>query len=228
MKVLEKGHITDTALEQYSLEHLAEPDLGTVEEHLLICATCQDRLQEVDEFVRAFRAAHTRLSAEEGGGGVPNRNADPIKPTDFQRHAPTGGDTPVGWFQRPQLWAAGLAFAALGLVMVPAWRLSNAPAASEPATIALIAQRGAAGVVEAPAGRVRLQLDLKGINRAEGTAQVEIADERGKVLWQRQVPFADSTTVAPEPGFAAGQYWVRIRAVGADAPLLREYGLKLR
>ena len=61
MKVLEKGHISDVALENYSLDHLPEPDLEVVEEHILVCPTCQDRLQEIDDFVRAFRMAHQRM-----------------------------------------------------------------------------------------------------------------------------------------------------------------------
>ena len=79
MKVLEKGHISDAALENYSLDHLAEPELEVVEEHILICPTCQDRLTEIDDFVRAFRMAHTHLEevGPDGrptvGGGVARR-----------------------------------------------------------------------------------------------------------------------------------------------------------
>jgi hypothetical protein len=36
---------------------LPEPESGPLEEHLLICTTCQDRLQATDDYVAAMRAA---------------------------------------------------------------------------------------------------------------------------------------------------------------------------
>ena len=36
---------------------LPEGQLAVIEEHLLICEVCQDRLQELDEYVAAMREA---------------------------------------------------------------------------------------------------------------------------------------------------------------------------
>ena len=42
-------HISDEALELYSEGALEEPVLGQVEEHLLICERCRQRLTEFDD-----------------------------------------------------------------------------------------------------------------------------------------------------------------------------------
>ena len=49
------SHIDDEALERYSLGMLAEAD--AVEEHLLVCTGCQDRLAAADEYIQAMRQA---------------------------------------------------------------------------------------------------------------------------------------------------------------------------
>ncbi|MCX6626318.1 MAG: hypothetical protein NTW28_01625 [Candidatus Solibacter sp.] len=50
-------HIADHDLEAYSLRRLADPETVPVEEHLLVCDYCQDRLAEWDLYCRAMRAA---------------------------------------------------------------------------------------------------------------------------------------------------------------------------
>ena len=42
-------HISDERLGRYSEGRLEEPDLGEVEEHLLICEQCCTRLTEFDD-----------------------------------------------------------------------------------------------------------------------------------------------------------------------------------
>ena len=50
-------HIDEDVLELYSLGRLAETQSSGLEEHLLICRACQERLEQTDDFVRAFRMA---------------------------------------------------------------------------------------------------------------------------------------------------------------------------
>jgi hypothetical protein len=50
-------HISDDSLEQYAMGTLPEADLGAVEEHLLTCGNCQDRLKVTDNYVAAMRSA---------------------------------------------------------------------------------------------------------------------------------------------------------------------------
>jgi anti-sigma factor RsiW len=50
-------HITDDDLDLYSLARLPEPACAVVEEHLLVCMDCQERLTGWDEYARAMRSA---------------------------------------------------------------------------------------------------------------------------------------------------------------------------
>jgi hypothetical protein len=50
-------HIPEEILDEFAMEKLPEPDCALWEEHLLICAACQDRLAEMDEFIRAAKDA---------------------------------------------------------------------------------------------------------------------------------------------------------------------------
>jgi anti-sigma factor RsiW len=50
-------HICDDDLELYAMDRLDETDAAPVEEHLLVCEGCRERLAEWDEYVRAMLAA---------------------------------------------------------------------------------------------------------------------------------------------------------------------------
>ena len=49
--------VTDESLERYAMQMLPESELGPLEEHLLTCPNCLDRLQSEIEFVTAMRDA---------------------------------------------------------------------------------------------------------------------------------------------------------------------------
>ncbi|HEY3443640.1 MAG TPA: zf-HC2 domain-containing protein [Paludibaculum sp.] len=57
-------HIPDEALEQYAMGKLPESEVASLEEHLLICLDCQYRLDAMDEYVAAMRAAAVKLVDE--------------------------------------------------------------------------------------------------------------------------------------------------------------------
>ena len=50
-------HIGEDDLERYAMRTLPESACATLEEHLLICQSCRDRLQTTDEYVAAMTAA---------------------------------------------------------------------------------------------------------------------------------------------------------------------------
>ena len=54
-------HIPDDLLEEYAIGRLPDIDCAPVEEHLLICHTCQNNLTETDEYIRVMRAVLARL-----------------------------------------------------------------------------------------------------------------------------------------------------------------------
>ena len=50
-------HIPEDMLDEFVMEMLSEQDCAFWEEHLLICARCQDRVAEADEYVRVMKSA---------------------------------------------------------------------------------------------------------------------------------------------------------------------------
>jgi hypothetical protein len=55
--VVSVEHATDDTLERYSMRTLPRPEVESLEEHLLICQPCRDRLKATDEFGAAMKAA---------------------------------------------------------------------------------------------------------------------------------------------------------------------------
>ena len=49
------GHISEEALDSYALGSVSERELAPVEEHLLFCPACQERLADTDTFIAALR-----------------------------------------------------------------------------------------------------------------------------------------------------------------------------
>jgi hypothetical protein len=49
--------IAENELELYAMDRLTEEDAAPIEEHLLVCEQCQDRLVEIDAFVRTMGGA---------------------------------------------------------------------------------------------------------------------------------------------------------------------------
>ena len=65
------GHPPEDVLEAYALKRLA-PDLQAgVEEHLLVCEACQDRLAQIDVFIAAMNSAPQRPQRPAGKTGIP-------------------------------------------------------------------------------------------------------------------------------------------------------------
>jgi hypothetical protein len=60
-------HISEDDLERYAMRSLPAPESVRLEEHLLICHPCQDRLRETDEYVAAMKAAAGKIRQEKQG-----------------------------------------------------------------------------------------------------------------------------------------------------------------
>lgn len=68
---------SEELVESYSLGRLACEEGARFEEHLLVCADCQQRLSESDSYVAAVKAAAVSYARK------PNARAAPIGPTGF-------------------------------------------------------------------------------------------------------------------------------------------------
>jgi uncharacterized CHY-type Zn-finger protein len=60
-------HAAEDDLERYAMRTLPAAESDQLEEHLLICAECRDRLTAADEYVTAMRSAAAKI--RESGTG---------------------------------------------------------------------------------------------------------------------------------------------------------------
>jgi len=206
-------HPEEDALELYSMGKLSDPGLSALEEHLLACPECQQRLGEMDSYVRAMRDAAAKLREESAA-----EQAESFR-----------GLLAVLHGLRPAAVALGVGVVLLGLFwLVASWR----PVGSEqtPVAISLQAIRGgepAAGA-RAPADRpLLLEIDLTGLPSQQEYA-LEVAGSTGEPLWQAVVRSASGRIrVRPSRTFRPGAYWVRLFSDGGKTDLLREFSLRV-
>ncbi|HEY9142309.1 MAG TPA: hypothetical protein VIN93_15525 [Bryobacteraceae bacterium] len=52
-----QNHIADDVLEGYVMTRLSDAEIVSVEEHLLICQGCRERVAWLDDFVGSIRSA---------------------------------------------------------------------------------------------------------------------------------------------------------------------------
>jgi hypothetical protein len=57
-------HISEDDLERYAMQRIPGTESGPLEEHLLICLECQDRIQSEIDFVVAMRSAAANSRAQ--------------------------------------------------------------------------------------------------------------------------------------------------------------------
>ncbi len=201
-------HAADATLEQYSLGMLSEREAAEVEEHVLICPSCQERLAETDAYVDAMRQAALKLGTA----------APPV-----WRHRL---DAIARLALRPLPLAAAVAGIAAILWLGGSLRLTRAPALP-PVSVFLAATRGgeAIPVSRAPSGRaLSLKLDTAGLPQVPA-CHVEIVNARGRAVFQSPARAASGTLTVEAPALGGGSYWVRL--YDPQMILLREFGLEV-
>jgi hypothetical protein len=202
-------HIDEDVLELYSLGRLAETQSSGLEEHLLICRACQERLEQTDDFVRAFRMAVR---------GKPQ----PEKRVAHRRRWWNWAG--AGW--QPIPVGAALALVAMGVIA-----LAPRSVPTEEIEVRLSALRGSGSgaLATVPAQRMlRLNLDAQALPGQ--SYRIELADARGRQLWQSLSPVrveSESLHTTVARLVPAGLYWVRLYDP-ISGQLAREYGLNVR
>lgn len=177
-------HGTDDQLEEYVFGRLPRPDLPALEEHLMICGACRDRLDAIEALTASFKEALGTSQAE-------------LKPS----------STRVDWFawfaQKPLFFiAAGLVvlFAVLSI-------FSNGHTKFAPvATLQLTASRG-----EMPSAAPARELDLTLADAPPegGPLRMEIVNATGRLLWSGPA----GIQVKAVRQFGPGDYFVRLYSV---------------
>src|ERR1700737_3299472 len=132
MTLDQNTHAVDEVLESYAMGTLAEPTLGELEEHLLICAHCRERLTDTNAYVTAMRSA---------AGGLEQR--DESRKLFWARAS--------GWLTFRRL---GWAMAIVSLVLAgTALRLLLSPSQSQPPVSILLETSRGSELQRVPAGR---------------------------------------------------------------------------
>ncbi len=192
------GHIEDEILETYSKGDMSEAESAPVEEHLLVCQACRDRLDDWDAYVRSMKGAAARV-----------------------RQTPE----PAGWRQRwfggkRVMW--GVAFAGIAvLLLVAGVRMMHGPRAQ---AVVLVAMRGSgeAEPLAQPGTPLELTLDIAGLP-AMPEYRIEIVNDRGESVFERAAAAAGSKVTIRVGARKKGLYFVRV--YGPERNLLREYSL---
>lgn len=200
-------HASEETLERYSMGALDDVELALFEEHLLVCPLCQDRLAEVEAFVRATREAA--------------RNLPPQAPTE-KRKLLSRFTLP-----RPVLVPVMAALVVLGGAV--GWWTTHRRQGGAPVVVSLEAFRGGAALpgAQAPSDRpLLLQLDLTGLPES-AAYEVEIVSALGRPVRESTVR-GPAVSQVPLPGLARGAYWVRLYGSPPRRELLREFGLHVR
>ncbi|MBM3747409.1 MAG: hypothetical protein FJW34_16615 [Acidobacteria bacterium] len=196
-------HASEDALEGYAVGFLGEAEAESLEEHLLVCNRCQDRLVETEAFIRATRQAARNLPAE-----LPEA-------------------LPARAWRLPRLvWGPALAGVVVLLGISGWWGLRRHQDAP-PVAVALEALRGdSLPAARAPSGRtLLLRVDLNGLPDS-GSFELDVVSAQGRLLQRAVVPRAGTAAQTTLAKLEPGQYWVRLYDQPRRGPL-REFGLRV-
>ena len=205
-------HLNEEQLEGYAMNSLAEEESAGVEEHLLFCETCQDRLQAAERYVQAQQGAARRIRKEQA--------EEPVVPGVWDRVR--------GWFHQPApVWAGAFAMVAIAMVAGLHFRPQGEPLAT-PVDVELQALRGTSSATAQAGHALNLRLDNRGIPESR-TYEVEIVDEQGSQVWTGNGIWSGSLIKATvNKALKQGIYFVRLYQEDKEGhDPVREYELKV-
>ncbi len=204
------SHPPEEILERYALGRLADPELASFEDHLLLCAHCQQRLDEATDYVGTMRQAAQNLLAEHPLHSEP-------EPAFWRRWFQWG------WLPAPA-WAGAMAVL-LAVLAIGPWRGATPVAPAEWRTVELETLRGPENQASAlPGYALDLRLDITGLAPEPMEAQIVAAG--GTIIYTNSVSFLHQKAVFRYSlGLKNGQYWVRLKRNGET---IREYSLQVR
>jgi hypothetical protein len=201
-------HGTEDQLELYALGRLQDSDLPRLEEHLLVCTTCREKLKGTEDFALGMREAHGT-----GVQAVASQNASPQTGRMWWGLA--------SFFRRPA-FSMSLAFVAL-LVVVGVFsngRTKFAPSAS----LQLTAMRGEMPITVAAR---EFDVTLSDGPRDGGPFRIEVLNAMGASVWGGLAASGPAgVQFKLTQRFPQGDYFVRLYSVSGK--VLREYGFRIR
>jgi hypothetical protein len=203
-------HVSDDRLEEYCLGTVPAAALEEVESHLLVCASCRQRLAQTEGYVQTVRQAAADVEAERQARARRRHGA-------LRR-----------WF-RPAPLAVAAGVAAIMVVWGVIWSQRGAPSGPPVAvTLELSRGGGAAGRAHVPARRALLvTLDLTGL-AALDSYRLTVVNAAGDPVREAPARREDGGVRLEIPrGLEAGTYWIRVFDPRGSGVLLREFGMEL-
>jgi hypothetical protein len=197
MDIYHDSHIQEEMLERYALNQLPEEQLAPLEEHLLGCPTCQNRLDQVDAYVQTMKSALK----------------DTQQSTEF--------------FRQPGVALVGAgALAVMGAILILPIRRSRLPAvdvrliATRGAdTLPMAHARSGAPLI--------LHIDVSEIARPGGYGVELVDTKGVRIWHGPANSQANELSVEVGGDVRPGIYWVRLYDNSNPPALIREYGLEL-
>ena len=174
-------HQTDEQLELYALGRLPEDGVAAVEEHLLVCSSCQEKLDDREAFALAMRQA------------IAGEPATAARRDWF------------GWLRQPTLsWAVGFT-----VLVVAAGLYWNSDSRSIPllASLQLTAVRGE---MPSTTEARETDLTLTDAPPDAALLRVEVIDFAGKIVWNSTLSTRGRGRVRVMKRLAPGDYFVRL------------------
>lgn len=195
-------HPSEEALERFLLHQSQEPELETVEAHILACESCVGKLEILETQIVALKIAVEQLERE-----AQERESR-------QRSRP--------W--KSWLGIGGLSFAGAAACVALALGLFM------PAQVTLSAYRGAETTF-APEWRP-LDVHLNVPDLADGSLAVQLVNNQGAEIWRGKGTVSNEHVDVQVPRITrTGNYFLRLyepAANGAPGDLLREFAFQVR
>jgi hypothetical protein len=222
-------HATEELLEEYSFGRIREPQLGWLEEHLLICPRCQSELDDIEEYKAFMKAGLASFESERlAAAGRWDFPTGPDSPAHLASGLGRAFSLHFVWrgMLTKNLLAAALPLVLTGTAVI--LRMQSPPVAMGPvATIKLIALRGGEGdVARAPSGRpLDLAFDRTDLP-VDLSYRAEVVNSSGRQMWRGSVRIAEQhLSIRVDRPLGTGMYWVRLYS--SSGQLLREFGLNV-
>jgi hypothetical protein len=208
------SHPTEATWEKYAFGQTREPEVATLEEHLLVCEDCQNLLAEVTDYIQLMKVATLRLRKARA------RVEAPPQPP------------PIGltksWAASRAVWATAVAAGCLAV-----WLLYSPLRFAHPGQFAvdrvMLASFRGGGVetIRARAHRpLELDIDAEDVPAAAEYRVVVVTLSGKAVFTGRPNATGGTLSVALPEGLDTGSYWVRLYS--PESEVLGEYGLTLR
>jgi hypothetical protein len=198
-----REHPNEEALERFLLKTSSEEELEDLETHILMCGPCIERLEILQIQIAAARVALQSLEAK-------RYSKSPIQTSSSWKT----------WFTIPRLsFAATSAVAAIGAILF-----------SIPRDVTITSDRGTETAIVSEGRPLHMHLNAAGLD--PGTIAIELADNKGSILWKGTSVVKDDKLDFTLPRIVhSGPHYLRLYSPtqpDVQGVLLREFALNAK